>query len=511
MPSDTSASRSTPPANGYKPPKGAEKVLTCRVGAQRLRVNASADWLVIRENGIPAAEVFYVSYALAGATRRRPVTFLFNGGPGAASAFLHMGTAGPLRVPFGRTGQTLPPPVQLTDNAESWLRFTDLVFVDPVGTGFSRTVHESGLEQHGVDFEDERREKRTKELPEAKKRFFKIKRDIDVLCEFASSFLSRAKRWDSPVFIAGESYGGFRVGKLLKALPERGVGVSGAVMVSPAIDFLHLIGSDYDTRPWTSTIPSMALAARLHGRSSGTYKAMTPAKLRQFAEDFAIEDLSVSLMRPEAAGREKAREKTLATLAALTGLPRERIDRAGGRIKIDMFARELLRDQNKVCGLYDASATGPNVFPDREGEANPDPTLSGIMSAYTAGANIMLRSILGLSTDREYLLLCEDAWKNWSDDRSEGYWQRQLECADDMRYGMAVNPGVRLLVSHGWYDLVTPYFSSARSVEALRLPEGVRERVRLTNYDGGHMFYSWDASRKAFQRDVEHLVRAQAD
>ncbi len=496
-----------PPAEAkYAAPKGVEKTLTLRSGGRRTRVRATADWIVIRENGIPAAEIFYASYQAEPRNSRRPITFLFNGGPGAASAFLHMGTAGPRRIEFGPKGSVLAPPARVVDNAESWLKFSDLVFVDPVGTGFSRTVHESRLEQNGLEAPDDKREKRTKELPEANKGFFKLKRDIAVLCEFASAFLSRMRRWESPVIIAGESYGGFRVGKLVRALPERGIGLSGAIMVSPVMDFLHLLGSDYDLWPWTSTVPTMALAARRHAKGRGRFATMSEPELREASERFVNETLGPVLLN--ATRSERERDRALSTLADLTGMPMDLVQRWNGRIRIDRFARELLREEGKVCGLYDAVVTGANVFPDREEIGiSPDPTLAGISAAFTAGVNTMLRSELGLTTDREYTLINWDAGSVWADDRPEALWARQLECSDDVRYGLALNPSLNLLISHGWYDLVTPYFSSARSVEALRLPRELRERVKLTNYDGGHMFYTWESSRKGFTRDVERVMR----
>jgi carboxypeptidase C (cathepsin A) len=512
MPVETKAeakiTRQDTPPSVYRAPKGVETSLVWK-GAGRTRVRATADWLVLRESGVPTSEVFFVSYRKDPAEARRPITFLFNGGPGAASAFLHMGTAGPRRILFGNAGAAMPPPVQLADNAESWLKFTDLVFVDPVGTGFSRTVSESKLEQQGVDAEDEKREKKSKELPEAKKGFFKVKRDIEVLSEFVTAFLSREKRWESPVCIAGESYGGFRVGKLVRSLPERGVGVCAAVMVSPAIDFLTLVGSDYDILPWIGTVPTMSLAARLHGMSRGRFASMRPDAVRAAAEEFAQNKLAPMLLRGSRTS-DAERRSVLRTHAELVGLPEDLVARYGGRLPIEVFTRELLREKSLVCGLYDAAVTGPNVFPDREGVPNPDPTLAGITASFTAGINVMLRSEIGLSCDREYHLVSEEVWKDWADDRMSGYWARQLECADDLRYGMAINPRLRLLVAHGWYDLVTTYYSSAQTISMLRLPGSLAPNVRLQNYDGGHMFYSWDASRKAFGRDVAALFGAAA-
>lgn len=484
----------------YRAPSGSETSLAWP-GGGRGRVQAKADWILLREHGIPSAEVFYVSYVKEPRDPKRPVTFLFNGGPGAASAFLHMGTAGPRRISFSRDGQALPPPVRIVDNAESWLRFSDLVFVDPVGTGFSRTVSESRLEQQGIDGDDEKREKRTKELPDAKKGFFKIKRDIDSLCEVVCTYLSQNRRWESPVAIAGESYGGFRVGKLMRALPERGVGLSSAVMISPAVDFLGINGSDYDLHNWINVVPTMAATARHHGKCRGRFATMNPGELRAAAERFAESDLASSFLRGERFP-ENEQTKLLATLADLIGLPAKLVARCGGRITLDLFVRELLRDEGLICGYYDGSVTGPDVFPDREGQPNPDPTLAGITTCFTAGINAMLRQELGVNSDREYLLVNDEAWKHWADDRAQGYWDRHLQCADDIRYGLALNPSLRLLVAHGWFDLVTTYFSSQQTVATLRLPPAIRERVRLQNYDGGHMFYTWESSRKAVCKDA---------
>ncbi len=498
------------PRTSYTPPRGAERSIPLPGDARRRTVRATADWIIVREHGIPAAEVFFTAYQREDAKRdratARPVMFLFNGGPGAASAFLHLGTAGPLRVGFSPDGRSLPPPARILPNAEHWLDFADLVFIDPVGTGFSRTVHEARLEQQAFDADDDKREKRTKELPDAKKGFFKIKRDIDVLCETVAAWLSRFNRWQSPVYIAGESYGGFRVGKLMRALPERGVGLSGAIMISPAIDFLSINGSDYDLATWITGTPSMALAAGYHRKTRGRFAGLKPAELAAKAEAFATSELALLLIQGERAAP-SSRKKTLDTLADLVGLSPEIVHRSGGRIKPEHFVRELLRDQGLVCGYYDAAITGPNVFPDRDGDANPDPTLSGIMSSFTAGANTLLRGTLGVDTSREYVLLCEDAWKQWIDDRSEGYWARQLECADDMRYGQAMNPHMQLLVAHGRFDLVTTYFATAQSIATLRLPPKLRDRVTLSVYDGGHMFYTWDLPRTLIRDDVAKLVR----
>lgn len=492
----------------YRPPTGIEKEITWGPAGEerrRPRVTVNADWLLVREHGVPQAEVFFTSYQAQPRKPDRPVTFLFNGGPGAASAFLHLGVAGPKRVAFSNTGRVLPPPAKLVDNAESWLAFSDLVFVDPVGTGLSRTVAESKLEQQGVDGEEEKTGKRTKDLPEAKKPFYKVQRDIDVLAEFVTQWLSRFRRWESPVSIAGESYGGFRVGKLVRTLPDRGVALNGAVMVSPAIDFLGLNGTDYDLAAWINRLPTMGLAAAYHKKSRGRFKDLKADEARAAGEQLAERALASMLILGE---RTPAADRAglVRDVAAYTGLDPALVERHACRVPMEVFARELLREEGLVCGLYDAAITGPNVFPDREGSPNPDPTLAGIMSAYTAGINTLLRGDLGLTTDREYLLLGMEVHQLWQDDLMTSYYQRQLDCADDIRYGLATNPSLNLMICHGWYDLVTTYFSSERSISLLRLPPSLRKQVRLRNYDGGHMFYSWEKSRKALTRDARGAI-----
>jgi carboxypeptidase C (cathepsin A) len=511
----TAPTSSTAAAGGktYAPPKGAETTMSVTLGgAARSRARVTADWLLIREHGVPTAEVFYTSYILDAARSRgastRPVTFLFNGGPGAASAFLHLGTAGPRRLAFGKAGSVLPPPATLVDNAESWLPFTDLVFVDPVGTGLSRTVAESKLEQFGVDADDEAQGKSLKALPEKGKSFFKVQRDISVLTEFVAQWLSREHRWDSPVSIAGESYGGFRVGKLVRALPERGIGLCGAVMISPAIDLMMLDGGEYVLHQWLHTIPTMALTARYHGKARERFASMPAETLRTAAETFAERELAPLMLLGERADQREM-SRALTRLADLIGLPPALVARHRGRMPIDVYGRELLRDENRLLGLYDAAVSAHNMFPDRDTwGASPDPTLAGIMAGFTSGINTVLRRDIGLSTSREYRILSEEVFRNWTDDRMRFYSDRALDCSDDLRYGLGMNPSLKLLICHGWYDLVTTYFSSEQAVSHLRLPEAIRRNVHLRNYDGGHMFYSWERSRKAVAKDVRAVVGA---
>jgi carboxypeptidase C (cathepsin A) len=478
-------------------PAGAEITAAWTAGDTSIDYTASAKWILLRKKEKPAAEMFSVSYVAHG-DGDRPVTFVFNGGPGASSAFLHMGAAGPSRVAFPADGTLPQMPPRLVPNEDSWLTFTDLVFVDPVGTGFSRIVEEGpkggeqGKKQPG-DGEGDPRE------------FFGYKRDLESLCEFMGRWLSAQGRWGSPVFIAGESYGGYRVGRLVRMVQETtGIGLSGAVLISPALELLFL-GSDYDVLSWVDLVPTMAIAAAHHGRSRA-FAAGTPAEevLNQ-AEGFATGDYATFLARG-ASMPEEDRTRILGRLADLVGLPVEMVTRAEGRITIRLFTRELLRDQRKVLGLYDATITGTDPFPDREEFAGPDPTLAGISPAYTTAINRQLRSEIGVETEREYMLLSYEVHEAWRNDAPEHFFVPPVSATDDVRYGMSLNPHMKAFITHGRYDLVTPYYATDRMRNLMRLDPEVAARLTVRHFDGGHMFYAWEDSRREFTAALATFV-----
>jgi carboxypeptidase C (cathepsin A) len=474
----------------HEPPAGAETTAIWTAAGVSIGYTASAKWIVLRRKEKPAAEVFSVSY-LADRDADRPVTFVFNGGPGASSAYLHMGAVGPLRVAFPADG-TLPQlPPRLVSNAESWLAFTDLVFVDPVGTGFSRVI-----EDDGKDGED--RKKQEKGDDGDTREYFGYKRDLESMCEFMGRWLSGHGRWGSPVFIAGESYGGYRVGRLVRMLQETaGIGLSGAVLISPALEFASLSPTDYDVLGWVDLVPTMAIAA-VHHRRSRTFAVGTPAEdVLQEAERFATGDY-VTLLTRGASMPAVERDRILGWLADLIGLPADIVARAEGRITIGMFTRELLRDERKVLGLYDATITTTDPFPDREAFAGPDPTLAGISAAYTTAINRQLRSEIGVETDREYVVLSHEVNELWRNDTPQHFFTPPVGATDDFRYGMSLNPHMKAFITHGRYDLVTPYYASDRLRNLMRLDSEMASRLTVRHFDGGHMFYAWEESRREF-------------
>jgi carboxypeptidase C (cathepsin A) len=486
----------------HDPPVGAETTATWSGGAEPLDYTATANWLVLRKKEKPAAEIFSVSYVARDGREDRPVTFVFNGGPGASSAYLHLGAVGPQRVDFPPDGSLPAMPPRLVQNEASWLAFTDLVFVDPVGTGFSRVIESDKSDKN----EDAKDAKDKKEDALDPKEYFGQKRDLESLSEFMARWLSTHRRWGSPVFIAGESYGGYRVGRLVRLLQENtGIGLNGAILISPALEITTLNPTDYDVLGWIDTVPTMAAAAAHHGRSR-VFAAGTPLEqVLSEAEMFATGDFASFLTRG-ASMPEAERDRILTRLADLLGLPADLVVRAEGRITIHVFARELLRDQRKVLGLYDATITATDPFPDRDSFGGPDPTLSGISPAYTMAVNRLLRSEIGVETDREYTVLSYEVNLAWKDDTEKHAFLPPSGATDDFRYGMSLNPHLKAFVTHGRYDLVTPYYASDRLRNLMRLHPEMAGRLTVRHFGGGHMFYAWEASRREFTEAIASFV-----
>jgi carboxypeptidase C (cathepsin A) len=481
----------------HEPPPGATTTGTWTGGSESIEYEASAKWLVLRKKEKPAAEIFSVSYVVKDGNADRPVMFVFNGGPGASSAFLHLGVVGPQRVAFPADGTLPEMPPRLVQNESSWLAFADLVFVDPVGTGFSRIIENEKKD----DGKEEKKEDATDP-----KEYFGQKRDLESLCEFIGRWLSTNGRWGSPVFIAGESYGGYRVGRLVRMLQETtGIGLNGAILISPALEISTLSPSDYDVLPWVDVLPTMAAAAAHHGRS-GVFRPGTPLEdVLSEAETFATGDYASFLTRGASMAPDE-RDRILSRLADLIGLSVDFVTRAEGRVTARTFSRELLRDERKVLGLYDATITVTDPFPDRDTFTGPDPTLSGISPAYTMAINRQLRSELGVQTDREYTLLSYEVNEAWKEDTQQNFFVPPVGATDDFRYGMSLNPHMKAFLTHGRYDLITPYYASDRLRNLMRLDPDMAGRLTVRHFGGGHMFYAWEGSRLDFTESIASFV-----
>ena len=420
--------------------------------------------------GAAQADVVVTAFQLTGAPTSRPVTFAVNGGPGASSAWLSLGAMGPWRLPFdGAISPSMPP--ALVDNAETWLDFTDLVFIDPVTTGYSRVL--------GGD--------------DVRRRMLSVDGDIDTLANVVRRWLEANNRLQSPKFIAGESYGGFRGPKLARALlDDQGIGVSGLILVSPVLDF-NGRDAPWDPMRWVTRLPSMAAAAQgARGR----------AELRE-TEEYAATDYLLDLVRGEhdaaAVGRISAR------VAELTGLDPALVLRRAGRIDLSTFARQ--REPGRVASPYDATVSAADPFPAATNDNSPDAILDGLRGPLSSAMMDLMANRLdwkgGSVPGRRYYLLNESTAREWDYGRGNS----RPESFSALRAYLALDPAVRVLVVHGLTDLVTPYFASKLLLDQVAEP-GSWDRAQLKVYGGGHMFYSRDLSRAALHGDAEALVSA---
>lgn len=474
-------------------PKSYDSKGALTIGKQRFAYQATAGWQTLFKADKKSAEMFHTYYRLGDkAAAGRPLTFVFNGGPGAASAYLHVGAVGPVRVETNKDGTLPPAPVKLVPNKESWLPFTDLVFIDPIGTGLSRTIKGNGKG------EDE------KQSPDDETYYWDVAKDLDSLCEFISAFLSKHGRWRSPIYIAGESYGGYRGARLARLLQEKGVGLSGAILISPVLEWDHLFASRFNTQAAAIRLPTYAAAARHHGRSERAVAREALSTFLKRAETYALGDYLTSFAmgaRLSAADR----KKQVATLSEWIGLTPDVLERHDGRPSIMTFVRELLRDEGKVLGLYDASYAVDDPLPASDSYAGVDPTLGGLDRLYVAGANAHLRENLGVDVEQQYKLLSMDVNRKWQWKNLAGGDPTPPGASEDVAVGLGMNPALKVLVVHGLYDLVTPYLDSKYFVEQLAQSSPTAEAVGFKTYEGGHMFYMWEKSRQAFAEDVRSL------
>lgn len=435
------------------------------IGGRTLAYTATAGTLALYEpGGEQTAAVFYTAYALKNAdAKTRPVTFVFNGGPGAASAFLHLGLAGPRIADFGVDGRDAAA-LRLRDNPDSWLAFTDLVMIDPISTGWSRAAKPDGAQGfHGV------------------------RRDAEYIAKVVMLYLGKNGRLGSPKFLLGESYGGFRAAKVARALQrEQGVIVNGIVMVSPMIDGALTFSLNRTALGSALRLPSLAATA-LEQRH-----ALTPEALAA-AERFAFGEYLTTLAGAPPAG--DAARAFYDRVAAMTGLPVDVVTRARGFIGSD-YVKHLRGAEGKVVSTYDAGFATTDPYPDSGGDRAPDPMLDGFVRALGGAFVAYAREELGFKTEITYTLLGDVAGKwDW-----DGSWRNPPSVTEDLRVLLA-RDDFRLLVAHGYSDMVTTYAATRYALD--HIPVGEPARKRLVTYRGGHMFYLDDKARKAFTKEAE--------
>lgn len=426
--------------------------------------------LLDAESGALQAEIAYTAFTVD--APGRPVTFVFNGGPGAASAYLNIGAMGPWRLPLDQ-----PAPSQasaLVANVETWLDFTDLVFVDPAGTGYSR-IAASG--------------------DGPRRQFWSIDGDADANAVFIRKWVEKNERQRSLKFIVGESYGGFRAPKIAHALVNsQGIGVRGLVLISPVLDFASFGQRRHAPLSWVSHLPSMAAAA---ADTKGRFDREALREVEKYAQGDYLSDL----MRGERDAAAVAR--VVAKVAGLTGLDPALVKRLGGRIDTATFQRELYRDRGLIGSAYDPAVTSYDPTPQAAFSRFPDPVLDLTKAPITTAMTDLYQRVLNWRVDQPYRLLEGEVSRRWN----WGGGRSAPQVVDDLRGVLADDRFVRVLVAHGASDLVTPYFADQMILDQMPV-FGSADRLKLTVYAGGHMFYFRDASRKALRADAEAMYRA---
>lgn len=465
-----------PPAPSTALPARVETHHTITLAGRPLDYRAVAETIgLTNRNGEPAASIYTVSYlADTPEGAHRPVAFVFNGGPGAASAYLHLGALGPRILDTPATGAVSPPPVRLVDNPSTWLPFTDLVFIDPVGTGFSRGEGKG-------------------DNPD--KTFWNVDSDLNSLDAVVRRWLTRHERWSSAVFLVGESYGGLRAAAMASRLSrEVGVTVSGLVLVSPALDTALL-------HPGVSNMLAPALQLPSYAATVAAFSGKAvPAAAGETAAGFALSDYLVGLAALR--GIPPPGDPFIARIARLIGLPDEMVRRYRGRVPEHVFAREVRRSEGEIVSIYDATVARPTEANPREDDAG-DPVLDAATAAYTAAFDTYAPAALGYRTEQPYRVLAHEVAQQWNWDHAGG---GGLGIAlSSLRDALLARPATRVLIVNGRYDLVTPYLASRWLVDQLGVPDALRAQIRLRVYDGGHMMYMRPPVRAALAADAAEL------
>ncbi len=467
------AANSPAAAEAHRLPPDSVTKQTVALPGRTLAFTATAGSIhLFNERGDPQADIAYTAYQLDGAeAHNRPVTFFLNGGPGAASAYLQLGAAGPWRLPVNDNAAIASAAPDLQPNAETWLDFTDLVFIDPVGTGYSRFVS-------------------TEE--DVRKRFYSIDGDVNALSVVVRRWLEKSDRLLSPKFIVGESYGGIRVPKMVRELQtEQGVGMKGLILISPVLDFRDFSGSS--PLKYAASLPSMAAVARV-ARGPVTRADMADV------ETYARGDFLADLVKGEADAAATARLSD--KVAALTGIDQAVSRRLAGRFDVSEFRREFDRRDGKVTGRYDASVLGFDPNPDSSASHFNDPSGDTLIAPLTSAMVDLTARKFNWRPDGSYKLLNGAVERSWDFGRG----LNPAESISDLRQTLALDPKLKLLIGHGLFDLATPYFGSKMLLD--QLPAyATPERVKLIVYPGGHMFYFRDAARQAFRAEAETLMK----
>ena len=465
-----------------KPPE--EKVSqtkhTIHIGGKEIKYTATAGTMLLKkEDGTPTASIFYIAYTkddVPDATKR-PLTFSFNGGPGSSSVWLQLGALGPKRVAMDPEGNALPPPYKLVDNEYSILDLTDIVFIDPVSTGFSRAIPEQDA-----------------------KNFHGIEGDLESVANFIRLYTTRSSRWTSPKFLAGESYGTTRAANLSGYLQQHmGYALNGIMLISAVLNFGTISFDRGNDLPYILFLPTYTATAWYHKRLAPDLMA-SQSKAIEESEQYASHEYTLALLKGDAISSEE-RAQTARKLARLTGLPAKFIDESDLRVPIFRFTKELLRDERRTVGRYDSRLQGidldpTSAFPDY------DPSYASVYAPFTAAWNQYVRAELKWESDMPYEILTGRvhpwSWGNFDN--------RYVNVSDSLRAAMTQNRDLKVFVANGHYDLATPFFATEYTFDHLGLDPTLRNHVSMDFFEAGHMMYTYKPSLEKLKADLARFI-----
>ncbi len=427
--------------------------------------------------GEPEAAVFTTAYLHKGAqAAQRPLCFAFNGGPGSASIWLQFGALGPKHVVMQDDGTQPLAPYRVNDNPASWFEHFDMVFIDPPHTGWSITASEA-----------------------ARKKMLSVDGDVEALAECMRVWLTRHKRWGSPVYLAGESYGTTRGAALADKLQSAGVSLSGVILISCAMDLQSLVFAPRNDLPYGLFLPAFANTAQYLGLLKGPLAASSLAA-REAAEAFVADDYVAALQAgARLAPRQRARIAT--RIAELTGLSRALVEEKNLRISDECFFFEAMRAQGRIVGRLESRVTGP-MAARRTRDWEFDPGIEAIAAPYTMAALAYYGEQLGLQTDLRYEVLSHDVNSKWNWNRGTEQGNAFACTSPDLSRAMRRNPHLKVFVASGRYDLGTPYSASDWSLAQLDIDAEVRQRLQHHYYDAGHMMYTRETDLLKLKADV---------
>jgi len=474
------------PKDEKKPPVPEEKSVvtkhSIKIDGKEIKYTSTAGTILLKlEDGTPKASIFYVAYAKDDVAdlSQRPITFSFNGGPGSSSVWLHLGLLGPRRVPMGDAGSLLPPPYKLADNDTSLLDVSDLVFIDPVSTGYSRAVP-----------------------GEAPKQFHGVEEDVASVAEFIRLYATRNKRWSSPKFLAGESYGTTRAAGLSGYLQEHfGMYLNGIILISSILNFETVEFDAGNDLPYILYLPTYTAIAWYHKKlppdlQGDLQKAIEES--RKFATGEYTDVLAAGDTLPPARRAEVARK-----LSRFTGLSPDYVDRANLRIEIMRFTKELLRSERRTIGRIDARFLG--VDRDAAGERPEfDPSIAAITGPYSGALNDYVRGDLKFDSDLPYEVLTSRV-RPWN---YAPFENRYVNVAETLRRAMTENPFLHVFVAKGYYDLATPFFAADYTFDHLGLDPMLRSHLSGGYYEAGHMMYVHTPSRVKLKADIAQFLKS---